>query len=99
MSDLNAFLAEQGESPIKKHTAGSIFLSQLDFKDLQRLRAAVKRVYMTKYPVEFFTDHEADRMIEMLAPDVVERLIKATVDQNLVRRDGRIDHGRIRLDE
>lgn len=99
MTDINTFLAEQGESPIKKHTAGSVFLSQLAFKDLQRLRVAVKRVYMRHYPVEFFTDHEADRMIEALAPDVVERLIKATVDQNLVRRDGRIDHGRIRLDE
>ena len=99
MSDLNAFLAEQGESQIKRHTAGSIFLSQLAFKDLERLRAAVKRVYMTKYPVEFFTDHEADKMIEALAPDVVERLIKATVDKNLVRRDGRIDRPRLRLDE
>lgn len=99
MSDLDAFLAEQGEASIKKHTAGSIFLSELSFPDLKRLRVAVKRVYMRHYPVEFFTDHEADKMIEALAPDVVERLIKATVDRNLVRRDGRIDHGRIRLDE
>lgn len=99
MTDLNAFLAEQGESPIKKHTAGSVFLSELKFHELKLLREAVKRVYMKHYPVEFFTDHEADRMIEILAPDVVERLIKAVVDRNLVRRNGRIDRPRLRLDE
>jgi hypothetical protein len=99
LSDINTFLAEQGEASIRKPTAGGIFLSELSFQDLGRLRAAVKRVYMKHYPAEFFTDREADRMIEALAPDVVERLIRAKVDNTLLRRDGRVDRPRLRLDE
>lgn len=100
MSDFEAFLAEQGEAPLRSvPSAGATFLSELKLHELKALREAVKRVYMRHYPVEFFTDREADRMIEALAPDVAERLIKARVDGMLERRDGSLNHGFLRLDE
>lgn len=67
-----------------KGAAGSIFLSELSWTELTRLREAVKRVYMKRgYPVELFTDREADRIIESLGPATAEKLIKAQVDQKL----------------
>ena len=99
-SSFSTFLEEQGEVPLRaKSTAGAVILSQLSFHELSILRDAVKRVYLKHYPAEFFTTREADRMIEALAPDVAERLIKNTVDQTLYDRRGRLAHGRLRLDE
>lgn len=100
MSDMDLFLEQEGEAPRRESPGeGAMILSRLRFHELQILRKAVKRVFLMHYPVEFFTDREADRMIEALAPSVAERMIRAVVDKNLVRRDGSIAHGRIRLDE
>ena len=77
---------EPGTSEIirTRGSAGSVFLANLSFKDLKRLRDAVKRVYMQRgYPIELYTDREADRIIESLGPQTAERLIKALVDQKL----------------
>lgn len=67
-----------------KGSEGAVFLSNLKHRDLLRLREAVKRVYMARgYPVEFYTDREADRIIESLGPATAEKLIKAQVDNKL----------------
>lgn len=74
---------EDGVSEIVhvRGTEGAVFLSQLQWKDLKRLREAVKKQYMRFYPVEFFTDREADKIIESLGPVTAEKLIKRLVDQ------------------
>ena len=96
---MDIFLQQEGELPVRKPAVeGALFLSALSWQDLQRLRAAVKRVYLRHYPSDFCTDDEADRMIEALAPSVAERLVKAQVDGTL-ERNGEIAYGRLRLDE
>lgn len=86
MGDMKLIDVGNGEQEIvrTKGSAGAVFLSELSFNDLQRLRAAVKRVYMQRgYPVELYTDREADRIIESIGPQTAERLIKALVDQKM----------------
>jgi hypothetical protein len=95
MNDFEKFQSDEGERVMTRPTEGSVFLSQLSERDLIRLREVVKRVYMKFYPVEFFTDREADKMIESLAPSTVERLIKAHVDGTLYGADGKTIHRRV----
>lgn len=98
--DLALFLEQEGENPLRRNPGeGALILSRLSFDELQKLRQAVKRVYMLHYPPEFFTDREADRMIEALAPSVAQRMIEAVVDRKLGRRTGGINYGFLRLDE
>jgi hypothetical protein len=59
------------------------FLASLSHDQLQRLRRVVKQVHMRHYPKDFFTDREADRIIESLGPEVMEKQLKAAVDRKL----------------
>lgn len=96
--DFQRFIANNGEDPSPvRSLEGATILANLSFRDLKRLRASVKQVYMRYYPVEFFTDREADKMIESLSPRVVERLIKAEVDRKIFGRDGRLNDGHLDL--
>jgi hypothetical protein len=52
------------------------FISQLSFKDRQRLRKVTKMVHMKHYPTEMITDYEADRIIEAMAPETMAYLIQ-----------------------
>lgn len=56
------------------------FLSSLSHHDLQRLRSIVKRIHMRYHPAELYTDREADKLIEALGPEILERQIKQIVD-------------------
>jgi len=56
------------------HTKG--FLSELSWNDLQKLRLVVKRVHMVHYPSDKVTDHEADKIIEALGPDIMQKEIE-----------------------
>jgi len=38
---------------------------------------------MHYYPVELQTDHEADRIIESLGGEIMEKMLKAAVDRKL----------------
>lgn len=58
-----------------------MLVSELSFPDLQRLRAIVKKVHMQYYPVETYTDREADRIIESYGRETAERMIQRAVDQ------------------
>jgi hypothetical protein len=58
-------------------------LAELSFHDLQRLRAAVRRVHMKYYPGDFCTDREADRLIETLGEQTAQRMLKSLVDGKL----------------
>lgn len=52
------------------------FSTNLKYSDLLKLRAIVKKVHMAKYPEDMITDHEADRIIDVMAPATQEYLIK-----------------------
>ena len=47
------------------------------------LRKIVKQVHFKHYPREFCTDYEADKMIAVIGPETVERLIKVGKDMKV----------------
>jgi hypothetical protein len=59
------------------------FLAELSFKDLQRLRAVVKKEWIRYYPAELYTDREADRLIDAMGPEIAEQQIKRSVDERV----------------
>lgn len=52
------------------------FMSELTWKDRQRLRKVTKMVHMKHYPTEMISDYEADRIIEAMAPETMAYLIE-----------------------
>lgn len=52
------------------------FSTNLSFTDLQRLRKVVKGVHLKNYPQHMLTDYEADRLIDVLAPETQKYLIE-----------------------
>jgi len=56
------------------------FIPQLSFVDHQRLRRIVLGVHMKNYPDDLMTNVEADRIIESIAPDVLEHWLRVKVD-------------------
>ena len=59
------------------------FLHTINDEERRILRTIVKKVHLKYHPKEFCTDYEADKLIAVIAPDVVERLIKVGVDNNI----------------
>jgi hypothetical protein len=59
-----------------KVTREGTFSSTLSFQDRQRLRQVVKNVHMKLYPTEMITDKEADKMIDVIAPETARYLIE-----------------------
>lgn len=59
------------------------FLHTINDEERRILRTIVKKVHLKYHPKEFCTDYEADKMISTIAPDVVERLIKVGIDNNI----------------
>ena len=59
------------------------FLHTINDEERRILRTIVKKVHLKYHPKEFCTDYEADKLIAIIAPDVVERLIKVGVDNNI----------------
>jgi len=59
------------------------FLHTVTEQERRVLRTIVKKVHLKYHPKEFCTDYEADKLISIIAPDVVERLIKVGVDHNI----------------
>jgi len=59
------------------------FLHTLKIEERQALRTIVKQVHFKHYPKEFCTDYEADKMIAVIGPETVERLIKVGKDMKV----------------
>ena len=59
------------------------FMHTLKVEEREILRRVVKKVHFAHYPEEFCTDREADKMIDAIAPDVVERTIKFGKDKQV----------------
>ena len=64
-------------------TVGSEMKLSLEYRRI--LRRVVKLAHMQHYPKEFCTDYEADKMIDVIAPQTIENLIR-------VGKETRIDH-------
>ncbi len=52
------------------------FLHTLKVEERRILREVVKRVHLKHHPKEFCTNREADKVIETIGPEVVEKLIR-----------------------
>lgn len=59
------------------------FVAQLSWQDLQRLRGAVRRVWLRKgMPSSLVTDVECDKVIEAMGPATREKWLKQIVDRS-----------------
>jgi gluconate kinase len=56
------------------------FTHTLKKKERDILRRVVKKVHLAYWPKDFCTDTEADKVINAIAPEVAERMIKFGVD-------------------
>ena len=61
-----------------------MFIRELSFQDLLRLRKIVRNTHLKFYPQADLTDMEVDKFINSLGPDVAGKMIKYAVDTNQV---------------
>ena len=59
------------------------FINTLSQPERDTLRKVVMRVHMRHHPTDFVTHYEADKIIETLAPESVEMMIKAGIDRGI----------------
>lgn len=59
------------------------FLHTVNEQERRVLRTIVKKVHLKYHPKDFCTDYEADKLIAVIAPDVVERLLKVGKDMRI----------------
>lgn len=59
------------------------FINTLSQPEREVLRKVVMRVHMRHHPKDFVTEYEADKIIEALAPESVEVMIKAGIDRGV----------------
>lgn len=59
------------------------FLHTLSVQERDILRKVVKKVHLAHHPKEFCTDREADKVISVIGPETVERMIKFGKDRQV----------------
>ena len=59
------------------------FLHTLNVEERNILRTVVKKVHLAHHPEEYCTDKEADKVIAVIGPEVVERMIKFGKDKQV----------------
>jgi hypothetical protein len=59
------------------------FLHTINKDERALLRNIVKRVHLAYHPEQFQTDREADKVISIIAPEVIERMIKFGKDNKV----------------
>lgn len=59
------------------------FLHTLNQQERDMLRTIVKKVHLVHHPKEFCTDREADKVIAVIGPEVIERMIKFGKDHKV----------------
>lgn len=58
----------------------SYFLHTLKKEDRDILRQVVKKVHLQHHPEQFCTNTEADKVINTIGPEIIERMIKFGID-------------------
>ena len=56
------------------------FSTTLSYSDRLKLRSIVKRVHLAHFPSEWITDYEADKLIDVIAPETAAYLIRRTLE-------------------
>lgn len=59
------------------------FLHTLNVEERNILRKVVKKVHLAHHPKEFCTDYEADKVISVIGPETVEKMIRFGKDNNV----------------
>lgn len=59
------------------------FLNTLSQPERDTLRRVVKITHMKHHPKDFVTDYEADKIIEVIGPEVAVRMIKVGMDRGI----------------
>jgi len=59
------------------------FSHSISKHDRDLLRKIVKKIHLQHHPKDFQTNMEADKVIDVIAPDVIERMIKFAVDRKV----------------
>ena len=65
---------------------GGGFVHLLSVRDRDLLRLVVRRVHLGFLPASLVTDRECDRVIESIAPETLERIIRQARDAGRVGR-------------
>ena len=60
-----------------------MFLHTINEEERRILRTIVKKVHLKHHPEQFCTDYEADKLISIIAPEVIEKLMKVGKDMNI----------------
>ena len=60
-----------------------MFLHTIANQERRVLRTIVKKVHLKHHSEQFCTDREADKLISIIAPEVVERLMKVGKDMKI----------------
>jgi hypothetical protein len=61
------------------------FCHTLSQHERDLLRKIVKKVHMQHHPKDFQTNYEADKIIDVIGPEIVERMLKFAVDHKVDR--------------
>ena len=59
------------------------FLHTLKIEERRILREVVKRVDLKHHPEQFCTDREADKVIAVIGPETVDKLLRIGVNTNI----------------
>ena len=59
------------------------FLHTLKIEERRILREVVKRVHLKHPPEQFCTDREADKVIAVIGPETVDKLLRIGVNTNI----------------
>jgi|TARA_Y100000361_G_scaffold27094_1_gene22037 hypothetical protein len=59
------------------------FLHTLSHKERRMLRNVVKTVHLKHFPKQYATDYEADKLIAVIGPETVEKLLKVAIDHKI----------------
>ena len=59
------------------------FINTLSQRERDTLRRVVKVVHMKHHTKDFVNDYEADKIIEVIGPEVAARMIKVGVDSGI----------------
>lgn len=66
------------------------FLTNLSPEELRALREVAKRVFLQYNPPEFYTDREADKIIEAMGPEVMEKRLRHLIDSKVMKGKSQI---------
>ena len=61
------------------------FLHTLKVEERRILREVVKRVHLKHHPKEFCTDREADKVIAVIGPETIDKLLRVGVNTKIDR--------------